>query len=615
MMQIVIGTSGHIDHGKTALVKALTGTDTDRLAEEKARGMTIDLGFAYLDQSITIIDVPGHEKFIRNMVAGVSTIHIALLVIAVDDGIMPQTREHLHILKLLGVNRGIIILTKTDLITDEDWVDLVELEVRDLVDDTFLENAPVIRTSVENGEGINELKQEIMNQSKSIETGLDRGFFHLPVDRLFSKKGFGSVVTGTVISGKTKTGSELEIIPLNRRAKVRAMQTHGEETNSVKMGDRAAINLAGTELDEFYRGAVVAEPNWVKATDKLIAHVTMISNTRWKLKNRQRVHLHIGTAEVIAMTLMSKPLEPGQSGNVLFVMEKPVAALMDERFIIRSLSPMETIGGCLTLDPQPLLNRKALKSWTDVLSSNPAERLHQFILQFWKSPRSMGNWARYFHTNERQVKVWIKEIDIRNEKGLLFTEKSLNNSIELFRKILIRFHKENPYKKSLSKDRIKEESQFSENWVIFLLSYLEKELINLEGGYALHSHSVVLSDADELLASKLELSVKASAYRLSKANELSEESPKKVLEILHILKDDGKVFEVAQGMWIHASVLNKLTHDLSQYFASRPILKVADFKEMTSTSRKTAIPLLEYCDKLGLTQRNGDFRNAGEHLA
>ena len=288
MMQIVIGTSGHIDHGKTALVKALTGTDTDRLAEEKARGMTIDLGFAYLDQSITIIDVPGHEKFIRNMVAGVSTIHIALLVIAVDDGIMPQTREHLHILKLLGVNRGIIILTKTDLIKDEDWVDLVELEVRDLVDDTFLENAPVIRTSVENGEGINELKQEIMNQSKSIETGLDRGFFHLPVDRLFSKKGFGSVVTGTVISGKTKTGSELEIIPLNRIAKVRAMQTHGEETNSVKMGDRAAINLAGTELDEFYRGAVVAEPNWVKATDKLIAHVTMISNTRWKLKNRQR---------------------------------------------------------------------------------------------------------------------------------------------------------------------------------------------------------------------------------------------------------------------------------------------------------------------------------------
>jgi selenocysteine-specific elongation factor len=212
-MQIVVGTAGHIDHGKTALVKALTGTDTDRLAEEKARGMTIDLGFAYLDQSITIIDVPGHEKFIRNMVAGVSTIHIALLVIAADDGIMPQTKEHLHILKLLGVKQGIIALTKTDLADDHDWIDLVELEIQDLVADTFLKDAPIVRTSIETGEGTETLKQTILTQSKNIETVLDRGFFHLPVDRVFSKKGFGSVVTGTVLSGKTKIGSDLEIIP------------------------------------------------------------------------------------------------------------------------------------------------------------------------------------------------------------------------------------------------------------------------------------------------------------------------------------------------------------------------------------------------------------------
>ncbi|MDP7121761.1 MAG: selenocysteine-specific translation elongation factor, partial [Candidatus Marinimicrobia bacterium] len=257
-MQIVVGTAGHIDHGKTALVKALTGTDTDRLAEEKARGMTIDLGFAYLDQSITIIDVPGHEKFIRNMVAGVSTIHIALLVIAADDGIMPQTKEHLHILQLLGVKQGIIALTKTDLADDNDWNDLVELEIQDLIVDTFLKDAPIIRTSVETGEGIDTLKQAILSQSKNIETELDRGFFHLPVDRVFSKTGFGSVVTGTVLSGKAKDGQELEIIPGNQKAKVRGLQTHGTETLSVKMGDRAAINLAGTNLDDLYRGAVIA---------------------------------------------------------------------------------------------------------------------------------------------------------------------------------------------------------------------------------------------------------------------------------------------------------------------------------------------------------------------
>ncbi|MEO2185689.1 MAG: selenocysteine-specific translation elongation factor, partial [bacterium] len=265
-MQIVVGTAGHIDHGKTALVKALTGTDTDRLAEEKARGMTIDLGFAYLDQSITIIDVPGHEKFIRNMVAGVSTIHIALLVIAADDGIMPQTKEHLHILKLLGVKQGIIALTKTDLADDHDWIDLVELEIQDLVADTFLKDAPIVRTSIETGEGTETLKQTILTQSKNIETVLDRGFFHLPVDRVFSKKGFGSVVTGTVLSGKTKIGSDLEIIPGNQKAKVRGIQTHGTETSSVKMRDRAAINLAGTDLNELYRGTVIADPYWVNST-------------------------------------------------------------------------------------------------------------------------------------------------------------------------------------------------------------------------------------------------------------------------------------------------------------------------------------------------------------
>ena len=369
MSQIVIGTAGHIDHGKTALVKALTGTDTDRLAEEKSRGMTIDLGFAYLDKNITIIDVPGHERFIRNMVAGVSTIHIALLVIAVDDGIMPQTREHLHILRLLGVRYGIIALTKTDLAEDSDWIDLIELETRDLISDTFLKDAPIIRTSVETGEGIEALKSEITIQSKAIQTNLDRKFFHLSVDRVFSKTGFGSVVTGTVLSGKTKTGQELEIIPGNKKVKIRGMQTHGTKTSIVKMGDRAAINLAGAELEDIYRGTVIAEPNWVNSTETLIAHVTMIVDTKWKLKNRQRVHLHIGTAEVIAKVMMiEKVLEAGQNGNVLFILEKPAAVIMDAQFIIRSFSPMETIGGCLVLDPNPISNKSALKKWMKMIS-------------------------------------------------------------------------------------------------------------------------------------------------------------------------------------------------------------------------------------------------------
>jgi len=570
-MQIVVGTAGHIDHGKTALVKALTGTDTDRLAEEKARGMTIDLGFAYLDQSITIIDVPGHEKFIRNMVAGVSTIHIALLVIAADDGIMPQTKEHLHILKLLGVKQGIIALTKTDLADDHDWIDLVELEIQDLVADTFLKDAPIVRTSIETGEGTETLKQAILTQSKNIETELDRGFFHLPVDRVFSKKGFGSVVTGTVLSGKTKIGSDLEIIPGNQKAKVRGIQTHGTETSSVKMGDRAAINLAGTDLNELYRGTVIVDPYWVNSTKKLIAHVTLIEDTRWKLKNRQRVHLHLGTAEVVARAVMQDPLEAGQSGNALFYLEKPIAALMDERFIIRSLSPMETIGGCL------------------------------------------GNWARHFQTTESQVKNWIKSEEIKNEKGFLFTSEKRDESMEYIREVLTQFHKENPYKKSLSQDRLKDATHFSTNWLSYILDYMVDELIKLEGGFALKSHSVVLSDSDASLAKILEDSVKQAGYAILNAKELSSENPKITLEILYILKGEGKIIEVGRGLWIHGDVLDKLKDDLCLFFTANPQLNVSDFKTITNTTRKSAIPLLEYSDKHGLTERVGNSRIKGEN--
>ena len=612
-MQIVVGTAGHIDHGKTALVKALTGTDTDRLAEEKARGMTIDLGFAYLDQSITIIDVPGHEKFIRNMVAGVSTIHIALLVIAADDGIMPQTKEHLHILKLLGVKQGIIALTKTDLADDHDWIDLVELEIQDLVADTFLKDAPIVRTSIETGEGTETLKQAILTQSKNIETELDRGFFHLPVDRVFSKKGFGSVVTGTVLSGKTKIGSDLEIIPGNQKAKVRGIQTHGTETSSVKMGDRAAINLAGTDLNELYRGTVIADPYWVNSTEKLIAHVTLIEDTRWKLKNRQRVHLHLGTAEVVARAVMQDPLEAGQSGNALFYLEKPIAALMDERFIIRSLSPMETIGGCVVLDSNPIPIRKELKLWTASLQESPSERFKQFVSQYWKSPKSLGNWARHFQTIESQVKNWIKSEEIKNEKGFLFTSEKRDESMEYIREVLTQFHKDNPYKKSLSQDRLKDATHFSTNWLSYILDYMGDELINVEGGFALKSHSVVLSDSDASLAKILEDSVKQAGCAILNAKELSSENPKITLEILYILKGEGKIIEVGRGLWIHGDVLDKLKDDLCLFFTANPQLNVSDFKTITNTTRKSAIPLLEYCDKHGLTERVGNSRIKGEN--
>ena len=613
MSQIVIGTAGHIDHGKTALVKALTGTDTDSLSEEKSRGMTIDLGFAYLDRTITIIDVPGHEKFIRNMVAGVSTIHIALVVIAADDGIMPQTREHLHILKLLGVKKGIIALTKTDLIDDPDWIDLVELDIRDLISNIFENDVKIIRTSVENGEGIDSLKKEINSQSRSTKIGLDRDFFYLPIDRVFTKSGFGKVVTGTVLSGEAKNNQELEIIPGNHKVKIRGMQSHGNETLSVEMGDRAAINLSGPELGDLYRGKVIADIDSVKTTQRLIANVSIINDTKWKLKNNQRVHIHIGTAQVIAKALISeKSIAKSQSTNVLFILDKPVAAIMDQRFIIRSFSPMETIGGCIVLDPKPMQTKKLLKQWTNQLELTPSKRFKQFISYNWKNPKSLLQWSYHFNTNKTQIGEWISKEDIENKHDLLFTKEKYKSSIDTVKEFLKQFHLDNPYQESLSKEELKKKTHFSEKWLSFILDSISDIVIKTKGTFALKTHSVVLSDKDSKLSSRLEKSLIDSGYELPSADTLFSDEPQKALELLHILKKNGRVIEIQQGMWIHISLIDKLKNDLSKYFSTNKEMKVSDFKIITSTSRKSAIPLLEYSDNQSFTVREGDYRIKGE---
>ena len=615
MSQVVIGTAGHIDHGKTALVKALTGIDTDTLSEEKSRGMTIDLGFAYLDQFITIIDVPGHEKFIRNMVAGVSTIHIGLIAIAADDGIMPQTREHLHILELLGVNRAIVAITKTDLIDDPDWIDLVELEARELISSVFINKVNIIRTSVTTGDGLSQLKKVIIDESQTINADGNRGFFRLPVDRVFSKTGFGTIVTGTVLSGDIKTNQELEIIPGSFKVKVRGLQSHRNESSSLQMGERAAVNLSGPELSVLHRGTMIAEPGWIKSTKKIIARVSIINDTRWKLKNNQRVHLHIGTAEVIAKAIIfGDPIEKGQSANVLFILEKPVAAIMDERFIIRSFSPMETIGGCIVLDPEPIPTKKQLKKWTNDLDLIPSKRLKQFISFYWNKPKSIDVWAHYFHTNESQIKQWVIEEEIQTHNGLLFTQEKFEYSTQIVNEAMKRFHSENPYKDYVSKEQLRDEVDFSEDWLSYAVESMANNVVNLKRGYALKDHSISLSNSDLQLTLKLEELLIKAAYNIPKVDSLFSDDPKKALSLLHLLKNNGKVIEIKQGLWIHINLIDKLKHALSEYFSSSREMKVSDFKKITLSSRRSAIPLLEYCDDQSLTERQGDIRVKGDGL-
>ncbi len=621
MPQIVIGTAGHIDHGKTALVKALTGTDTDHLAEEKARGMTIDLGFAYLNDEITIIDVPGHEKFIRNMVAGVSTIHIAILVVAADDGVMPQTKEHLQILNLLDVPRGIITITKTDLAEIDDWVDLVELDIRELVKNTFLRDAPIIRTSVNPIQGIDELKTAIFKEAASVKAGEDRGFFRLPVDRVFTKKGFGLVVTGTVLSGAAKAGDELVIIPGNTKAKVRGLQSHGLHADHVKMGDRAALNLAGLEKNTLWRGSQIVAPKWIKSTHRIIGNVSLVPDTRWKLKSRQRVHVHLGTAEVVARITIpgSKTVKAGGQSNVILDFEQPVSIAMDDRFIIRSFSPMETMGGGIVLDPHPVPVKRELRRWTETLAVDPVKRLGQYIDLFGHSPKSLTGWTHFFHRSKDWVLKAADSLQLEGDEGLLFSAQVLSLSLKNISDILKSFHEKTPYQKSLSLDRIRHMSGLSTDWITLIMKKAEaKGIIAHSGmGYALAGHEISLSAEDEDLANTLGGILEKNNYNLANTDSLASEirkEGKKALELLHILKDAGKVMEVVQGHWIHRKTMEKLSLNLKKYFNTYSTLKVTDFKEITGTTRKNAIPLLEYCDKNGLTVRDGDIRLIGEML-
>ena len=613
-MQIVIGTAGHIDHGKTSLVKALTGTDTDNLVEEKNRGMTIDLGFAYLNEEITIIDVPGHEKFIKNMVAGVSTIQIALIVIAADDGLMPQSYEHIDILQFLNVQHAIIALTKTD-IAEESWIKMVEKDISSYLDKTNFKNAKIIRISTKNVEGIDELNKEIISLSKNIIANKDRGFFYLPVDRVFSKKGYGTVVTGTVLSGSLAPGEEVEIIPGNNKALARSLQTHGNITSKVQMGDRAAINLSNIDKDKISRGSALIEKNLIEPSSRIIAHIKMTNNTKWKIKNKQSVHLHLGTSQVVAKVITyGLTLSSGQSGNVLFELNYPISAINDQRFIIRSLSPMETIAGCVVLDQNPRFSKKELKNFIKNMELDPALRLNQLINIKWKNPLSLDQWSKIFNVKNTLIQKWSKNQNIINDKNFLFNKIILEKSKRRALDTLAEFHSKNPYKKSILRDELISLLGFGKKWFEKIINELANEVSMVGAGYALSNNKVDLNETDIKIANEIESKLLDSKFNLLSSINFENLEPDKALQLLYILKDKEKIIQIDSDLWIHRNCYNNLLMLLSSFFDKNKYLSISEFKSLTSTTRKNAIPLLEYCDKSDLTIRENNNRTKGEFL-
>ena len=613
-MQIVIGTAGHIDHGKTSLVKALTGTDTDNLIEEKNRGMTIDLGFAYLNEEITIIDVPGHEKFIKNMVAGVSTIQIALIVIAADDGLMPQSYEHIDILQFLNVQYAIVALTKTD-IAEESWIKMVEKDISSYLDKTNFKNANIVRTSTKTLEGIDKLNKEIISLSKNLIANKDRGFFYLPVDRVFSKKGHGTVVTGTVLSGSLAPGEEVEIIPGNNKALARSLQTHGNITSKVQMGDRAAINLSNIDKDKISRGSALIEKNLIEPSSRIIAHIKMTNNTKWKIKNKQSVHLHLGTSQVVAKVITyGLTLSSGQSGNVLFELNYPISAINDQRFIIRSLSPMETIAGCVVLDQNPRFSKKELKNFLKNMELDPALRLNQLINIKWKNPLSLDQWSKIFNVKNTLIQKWSKNQNIIIDKNFLFNKIILEKSKRRVLDTLVEFHSKNPYKKSILRDELISLLGFGKKWFEKIINELANEVSMVGAGYALSNNKVDLNEADIKIANEIESKLLDSKFNLLSSINFENLEPDKALQILYILKDKEKIIQIDSDLWIHRNCYNNLLILLSSFFDKNKYLSISEFKSLTSTTRKNAIPLLEYCDKSDLTIRENNNRTRGEFL-
>jgi len=620
--QIVIGTAGHIDHGKTALVKALTGTDTDRLEEEKARGMTIDLGFAFLDDNITIIDVPGHEKFIRNMVAGVSTIHIALLVVAADDGIMPQTREHLQIISLLQIPRGVIALTKVDLVDDEEWIDMVEEEIRETVKGTFLESAPIIRTSVKPETGIAELRAALLEQAAAVQLEDDRGFFRLPIDRVFIKTGFGTVVTGTVIAGQLSVGEELVCLPVGIKGKVRGLQSHGKNVPAVVKGDRAAVNLAGVDKQQLWRGSELVTPGWLESTRHLIARVTLVSHTRWRLKTKQRIRVHIGTAQVLGrIQTVSGELKGGQSGNIIIHLEKPMVAAMDDRFVLRSYSPMETIGGGQILDPQPVGKWKTIKDWASKLKTPINERFNQYIERFRDHPRTVAEWSRVFHHPEAWIRSLIETngLSVVPENDLVFKPEDLEWLTGAIEGFLNDFHRDNPYRVSVSGEVIKQEFGLSDRWGDWVLDNMVSKgiIVGKDAGYALAGHQIALTGEDQRKADAISDLLYGSRFMSLKVTEIASATnldEQRVVELLHVLKNQGRVMEIQRELWLDCRRFDELIAEIRRFFDGHSKLTVPDFKDITSLTRKTAIPLLEYLDARGFTEREGNERIRGEKL-
>ena len=630
MKHVILGTAGHIDHGKTALVKALTGVDTDRLKEEKERGITIELGFTFLDLPsgirLGIIDVPGHEKFVKHMVAGVWGIDLVALVIAADEGVMPQTREHLDICRLLKVKKGLVVLTKIDLV-DRELLELVKEEVSEIVQDTFLKGAPILAVSSTTGEGVPQLLSTLDLLSKEIEGRSSNGLFRLPIDRVFVMKGFGTVVTGTMISGSLSLGETVQVLPSGKEGKVRTLQVYSRSVEKAMAGERAAVNLQGIETSAIQRGNVLIRPNTLKPTQLVDAYLEYLPDAPRPLKHRTRQRFHIGTTLTNASIFLldREELGPGEGGYVQLRLEQPVVALPQDRFVIRGSSAIQTIGGGVILDSHPDKHRRHSPSVIADLSllkdGTSEQGLRQHIHHSGMGGITLEELLNRVEMPPSEIQSIIRKMAgkgdllfIDPEKLKVIEKGQYQGLKEMVLAQLGEFHQRSPMKSGLSKEELRTKLPPEVDVKLFQILINEliqsKEVVLEKDKLRLPSHQI--SSVDEKgVVKRVEGAVLKGGLQPPSPKELSgewSEREEEVRAIFEHLVHEGVLVKVKSEIYFHRVPFENLKEELVTYIKSHQEITTPQFKEMTKASRKYAIPLIEYFDQIKLTLRLGEKR-------
>lgn len=632
MQRIIIGTAGHVDHGKTVLTKRLTGVDTDRLKEEKERGISIELGFAPLTlpsgTKVGLVDVPGHERFIKNMLAGIAGIDLVLLVIAADEGVMPQTREHLDIINLLEVKKGIVVVTKADLV-DEEWLELVQSEIGEVLAETVLEEAPIVPVSSFTGKGIPQLMEIIDNMAQETPPKAVTGKMRIPVDRVFTITGFGTVITGTLWSGRLKVGDTVEILPQELNARVRNVQVHGTKVTEATAGQRVAVNLAGVEIEEISRGDVLAEPGLLEPTYRIDVKFSLLKHPEFAIEQRTRVRVHHGTREVLGRVnlLDREELLPGENCFCQIVLETPLMALRGDHYVVRSYSPMITIGGGIIVEPLPMRHKRykdeIMKNLEVKFQGDPKDLVIQTISEDQVGLVTIKEIAARTGLEETSIKEQLNILDQSGEvvsvsgegSTYYFLKEQESHWLEKIDKRLADYHEKYPLRLGMPKEELRSRD----------FSYITGKIFNLIVEYwidrdeikgqnqnlAIRDFKVQITPQIEKAISLIEEGLLEEPFSPPGWEELAERaglSGEIKNEMFAWLLNNQRIIKISDEVILHSKAFSDAKEMIGSYIKGHGSIQLAQTRDLLKTSRKYALPLLEYLDQVKFTRRKGDLR-------